>query len=150
MINRYEQFTTCVASLYRYVQKIERMEMARYGLKGAQAQCLLVIGRYPEGITASRLCEICEKDKAAISRTLAELENADMICRPAEEGKRYRVRLMLTEKGKTVTGQIRRTAERAVEQADRGLTEENRTICYESLALLAENLHRICQEGIQE
>jgi aminoglycoside phosphotransferase family enzyme len=76
MTRKYEIFSTVVSSLYHDIQKIERTEMAKYGLKGPHAQCLVVMARYPEGITASRLCELCERDKAAISRTVAELETA--------------------------------------------------------------------------
>ncbi len=149
MINRYEEFNTSIASLYRYMQKIERAEMARYGLKGTQAQCLLAISRHPEGITASGLCEICEKDKAAISRTLSELEQAGLILRPVEECKRYRIKLTLTERGQHIARQIQGIAEKAVEQADRGLSEENRSTCYESLSLIAKNLRQISRDGVQ-
>ena len=76
MISRYEIISASVSSIYHDIQKIQRTEMAKYGLKGPHAQFLLAMSRYPEGITAARLCEICEKDKAAISRTLTELEQA--------------------------------------------------------------------------
>ena len=81
MFSRFEQFCTAVSMIHHSIQKIQRVEMARYGLKGPHAQCLLIINQYPEGITAARLCELCEKDKAAISRTVAELEEADMLIR---------------------------------------------------------------------
>ncbi len=150
MLNRYEEFTSSVAMLNRYIQKIERAEMAHYGLKGAHAQCLLTISRYPHGITAAQICDICDKDKAAVSRTVAELEAAGMILRPNDAGKRYRLTLRLTPRGSEVAEQIKHLAALAVEQADSGLTEEKRTICYESLNLIAENLRRIIRDGLQE
>ena len=90
MITRFEQFSSAISSIYQSIAKIERVEMAKYGLKGPHAQCLLAMSRYPDGITAARLCEVCEKDKAAVSRTVAELEEAGMILRPDPDGKRYR------------------------------------------------------------
>ena len=33
MISRFEQFSGAVACIYRCIQKIERVEMAKYGLK---------------------------------------------------------------------------------------------------------------------
>lgn len=148
MINRYELFSSSVACLYRYVQKIERTEMAKYGLKGPHAQCLLTISHYPQGITASQICEICDKDKAAISRTLAELEEAGMITRTLGEGKRYRVGLQLTEQGQEIAERVKTLAALAVEQAGSGLADENRAVFYASLNLIAENLRRISREGI--
>ena len=70
MLNRFEQFTSAISALCRDVQKIERDEMEKQGLRGAFAQYLLAISRYPEGITASALCEVCDKDKAAVSRII--------------------------------------------------------------------------------
>ena len=99
MISRYEIISASVSSIYHDIQKIQRTEMAKYGLKGPHAQCLLAMSRYPEGITAARLCEICEKDKAAISRTLTELEQAGMVSRQTNNGSRYRASLTLTEQG---------------------------------------------------
>ena len=76
MESRYELLSGSISSMYHDIQKIERTEMAQYGLKGPHAQCLLAMKKHPEGITAARLCEVCEKDKAAVSRILAELEEA--------------------------------------------------------------------------
>ena len=80
MVTRFEQFTASVASIYRSVQKIERVEMAKYGLKGPHAQVLLAMSRFPEGVTSGELVKLCDKDKAAISRTVAELEREGIIC----------------------------------------------------------------------
>ena len=150
MTERYEQFSASVACLYRHVQKIERTEMARYGLKGPHAQCLLAISRYADGITATRLCDVCDKDKAAVSRTLAELEQAGMICRPDGDGKRYRLTVRLTDKGAEIAGRVKKLAALAVEQAGEGLTDENRSVFYASLDLIAENLRRISRNGLKE
>lgn len=149
MVSRFEQFSSSVSSIFRYIQKIERVEMARYGLKGPHAQCLLAMGRYPEGITAAQLCEVCEKDKAAVSRTVAELEAAGMVLRSCPEGKRYRAPLCLTDKGRSIAQRVNELASRAVDQASDGLSEENRAILYSALDLIAGNLHHICRDGIE-
>ena len=86
MISKYELFSSSVSSLYHDIQKIERVEMANFGLKGPHAQVLLAMSRCPEGITAVRLCQICEKDKAAISRSVAELEQAGLLERTERNG----------------------------------------------------------------
>ena len=76
MIERFERFALSISSLYRYMQKIERMEMEKYNLKGPHAQSLITMLRYPEGVTSAQLCELCDKDKASVSRTVAELVEA--------------------------------------------------------------------------
>lgn len=150
MENRYELFSSSISCMYHDIQKIERMEMTRYGLKGPHAQCLLAMGRHPEGITAARLCEICEKDKAAISRILSELEKAGMIWRKTREGIRYRAKLMLTEQGKTAAQAVVEKARVIVELAGKGFDEEEREIFYRVLSKIAGNLHTICREGLKK
>lgn len=149
MISRYEQFAGSVLCLYRYIQKIQRVEMAKYGLKGSHAQCLLVMSRYPDGITAAQLSIISDKDKAAISRTISELAREGLVQRKDQNGNCYRAPLLLTEKGQEAAHRVNQLACKAVEQADQGLSEERRIDFYATLDLLATNLHRISQDGLE-
>ena len=150
MESRYELFSLAISSLYHDIQKIQRVEMAKFGLKGPHAQCLLAMRRYPEGITVVRLCEICEKDKAAISRTVAELEQTGMILRQERNGNRYRANLVLSQQGMEAAAAVCEKARLAVEQAGNGLNEEKRAVFYQALALIAGNLHTICRDGLKE
>ena len=149
MVSRFEQFASSITCIYRYIQKIERTEMEKYGLKGPHAQCLLAMDRYPEGITAARLCDVCDRDKAAISRMVAELEEKGMVCRDENGGVRYRAHLHLTELGKAAAGHVQRRAELAVEEAGVGMTEQQRIAMYSALGLIAGNLQMICSEGLK-
>lgn len=150
MISKYELFSSSVSCLYHDIQKIERVEMTKFGLKGPHAQCLLAMSRYPEGVTAAQLCEICEKDKAAISRTVAELEKFGMILRVERNGTRYRAKLTLTQQGKTAAQAVNERAQLAVERAGEGFDDAQREVFYRVLALIAENLHTICKDGLKE
>jgi DNA-binding MarR family transcriptional regulator len=150
MIGRFEQFCTAISSIQHSIAKIERMEMEKHGLKGPHAQCMLVMERNPEGITAAQLCGTCEKDKAAISRTLAELEAAGMITREDPNGKRYRSRLYLTDKGRTVAKQVDDRVHRAVSRVSNGYDVATREIFVHVLGLIAVNLQDLCKNGLQE
>ena len=150
MISKYELFSAAVSCMYHDIQRIERVEMAKFGLKGPQAQCLLALDQHPEGIPAVQLCEICEKDKAAVSRTVSELEQAGLVCRSEKNGSRYRAKLTLTEKGKEVATTVNQRAKLAVEQAGEGLDDSQREVFYRVLALIAGNLHAICKDGLKE
>ena len=150
MISKYEQFSASVSCIYRDIQRIERVEMAKFGLKGPHAQCLLAMSRYPEGVTGTQLCEICEKDKAAISRTLAELQRGGLVLRTERNGTRYRALLTLTEKGLEAARTVNKKAQLAVEQAGAGLNDDQREVFYSVLGLIAGNLHTICKEGLKD
>ena len=150
MLRRFEQFCNSTFSIYRSILKIERIEMEKFGLKGPHAQCLLAMARYPDGITGSQLCTLCDKDKAAISRTVAELEEAGMLIRECNGKNRYRALLKLTEMGYEAAAGVAERAKYAVEQAGSGLTDEQRAVFYYAMGLIAENLQNICDEGLND
>ena len=149
MIERFSQFCTSIASIQRSILKIERVEMAKYGLKGPHANCLVAISRYPDGITAARLCDICDKDKAAISRTVSELEKAGMVLRRDPDGKRYRSVLQLSEKGREIANHVNDMISLAVSKASEGYDKEKQQIFARVLNLVAGNLQEICRDGLE-
>ena len=149
MESRYELLSGSISSMYHDIQKIERVEMAKYGLKGPHAQCLLAMKRYPEGITSARLCEVCDKDKAAVSRTLGELEAAGMVIRENRNGSKYRANLLLTAQGQAAAEAVVDKARLAVEKAGTGFGEEEREVFYRVLSIIAGNLHKLCREGLK-
>ena len=150
MLERFEQFSSFISGIYRSIQKLEREEMVKYGLKGAYAQYLMVMNRYKEGITSAQLAEICEKDKAAVSRVVAEMEEKGLLTRVAPGGNLYRALLLLTEKGTTAAQFVALRAQVAVEKAGEGLSDTDRAKFYSALGLISSNLQDICKEGIPE
>ena len=150
MESRYELLSGSISSMYHDIQKIERTEMAHYGLKGPHAQCLLAMKKHPEGITAARLCEVCEKDKAAVSRILAELEEAGMILRENRNGSRYRAILLLTDRGQEAAAAVVEKARLAVELAGKGFGAEEREVFYRVLSIISGNLHKLCRDGLSK
>ena len=149
MISRFEQFSSSVACIYHCIQKIEREEMAKYGLKGPHAQCLIAMRYNPDGITASGLCAICDKDKAAISRTVAELEQEGLLERVMRGSVRYRAPLKLTARGQDAAARVEAQVKRAVEKAGAGMSDAHRVVFYQVLGLIAGNLQAICEEGLE-
>ena len=150
MLNRFEYFTAAVSAIHRDVQKIERDEMEKWGLRGAFAQYLLAISRHPEGITASRLCEVCDKDKAAVSRVIGEMEAKGLLEKESDGVGQYRARLRLTPAGQEAAAFVRERASAAVELAGSGLSDEDRIIFYNALERISANLQTICIYGIPE
>lgn len=150
MISRFEQFSSAIAKIYHDIQKIERVEMEKIGLKGPHVQCMLALIRSPEGMTSSQLCAACEKDKAAISRTISELEQEGLLDRDVQDGNRYRALLKLTERGRIAAAQISERVLLAVEKAGEGLTDAQRAIFYSVLNVIATNLQNISADGLAE
>lgn len=148
MITRFERFTVAILGICRSIQKIEREEMIKYGLKGSYAQYLTVMDRFPDGITAARLSELCDKDKAAVSRAIAEMEEMELVCREDVNESGYRALLKLTRDGQEAAGVVREKGQAAVEIAGDGLTEEQRETMYQALEHILQNLKEISRQGL--
>ena len=146
MIDRFERFSMAIFEISRHWHKIAADEMEKYGLKGPHCIYLLTMHQHPEGITASALGELCGRDKADVSRMMSILEAKGLAIR--DGANRYRGNLRLTPEGQALAQDISQRAQRAVERAGSGLTEETRTIFYNALDSITENLRKICQEGL--
>lgn len=150
MIDRFERFSFAVAAMSRYIQKIETDELEKMGLKGSYALYLIILSRYPQGLTATELCEQCEKDKAAISRAVASMEKQGLITRNSDSHSPYRAPIILTAAGKAAADHVRQKAIVAVSRAGTGVSDEDRAIMYATLEKIAANLQLISKEGIPQ
>ena len=147
MLNRFTQFCFNISAINRAIQKIERDEMERYGNRGAFAQYLVVMMQYPDGVTAAQLRDLCDRDKAAVSRALTEMEEKELIYRT---GSHYRAKLFLTEAGQEAAQFVCERAIIAVMEAGKGLTDADRTVFYAAMDRIASNLQALSKQGLPD
>lgn len=150
MVDRFERFSCAISEISRCWHRIAGEEMGKYGLKGPLSVYFTTLYRFPQGITAAQLGELCSRDKADVSRSMAFLEEKGFVTRQESGGKTYRALLQLTATGKTLAEQINQKAGEAVEYASRGLPTEKRAVFYEALELITNNLQTLSREGLQE
>lgn len=142
MKNRFESFVALMTGISRSIRRIKTMEMADFHLKGTHALCLYYLYREGE-LTATELCELCEEDKANISRIIEYLKKNDYI-QCADGAKRYRSPLTLTERGRAAGEGMGEKIDKVLALSGEGISEENRKIMYESLYRVNDNLARLC------
>lgn len=145
MLERFEAFTKNVASADKFVKKIKKNEMRRFGIHGSCVMCLFYLGRSEEGLTPAELRELCDEDKAAISRALATLREKNYAV-VVDEGKIYRAKYCITEEGRAVSESIRKAVERAVFGAGNDITEEELEIFRATFGKIVNNLRTICEK----
>ena len=149
MTSRFEQFTIVISGINRYIQKLERNEMIKRGYKGAFAQYLAVLKRFEDGLTSTELCEVCDKDKAAVSRIVAEMEEKGLVSREHKNIRTYRSKIVLTEKGRNTADYVAERAKAAISAVSDGVMDENqREVFYSTLDVLYKNLQKVSREGI--
>ncbi|HHU03302.1 MAG: MarR family winged helix-turn-helix transcriptional regulator [Christensenellales bacterium] len=142
MQERFEAFTVLINRISRNIRKIKNQEIAAFNLKASHISCLYYLYK-TNGLTATELCERCEEDKAAISRSLDYLEkNGYLICDSQHE-KRYKSPFFLTDKGRNVGKEIINKINKILDEVGTGITKEDRTVFYRSLSTISDSLDTI-------
>jgi DNA-binding MarR family transcriptional regulator len=149
MVARFEKFSIAVFELYRCYHKIAAAAMEEYGLKGPHALYITLLYEYVDGLTAAQLTEMCNRDKADVSRALSTLEQKGFVQRQGNGGpKQYRVKLALTDQGKALAQQVKDKAIRCVAEGSKGLSDEDREAFYHALDIITANMQQLMKEGL--
>ena len=138
--NRYEIFTVLINNINRNIKKIRTEEMKEYNLKSSHVSCLYYL--YNRGsLTSAELTELCDEDKAAISRSLDFLETNGYLIKGKNKN-HYNCKIILTEKGIEVGKYISSRIEGILAAVDESIAKENRVIFYETLKIIENSLRR--------
>lgn len=144
MENRFETFTKQIAKISRNIRKIKTGEMEEFNLKSPHVSCLYYLYIQKETLTAKELCDICDVDKASISRSIDFLESDGYITCVSKTEKRYKSPLALTEKGRKAGKIIANKIDNILNLASEGLSDADREVFYKSLVLISDNLQKFC------
>lgn len=150
MVERFERFSFVISEISRYWHKITSVEMEKYGLKGAHSVYLITMDRYPEGVTASQLCEYCGKDKSDVSRMMSIMEKKGLVFKEGVHQNLYKGVFKLTEEGRAAARFVSKRAALAVEIAGEQLSVKEREVMYRSLETIMSKLRDISREGLPE
>lgn len=142
MDERFETFTVLINQISRSIRRIKAEQMESINLKGPHVSCLYYLSKNGP-LTAAELCDRCEEDKAAVSRSLDYLEQNGYLQIP--EGKRYRRPLVLTQKGSAAGSEVSRRIDSIVALASCDVLEEDRLAMYRALSIISKNLEKIYQ-----
>ena len=149
-MNRFEQFSLLIFEISKQWHKITTEEMKSFGLRGPHSLYLLTLLNAPEGISAPRLCEVCDKNKADVSRTMATLQEKELVVKVGDNQKQYGGLYVLTKQGVSLAQQIRDRTNLAVELAGRDLDDPSREILYNALKSIADNLKEVSATSLTE
>ncbi len=145
MQQRFRMFTLLNAQISRCLRRIKTEEMADMELKSGHVSCLHYL--YKTGpLTAKEICELCEEDKANISRSMEHLEKNGYLLPLQETGRCYKRRYTLTEKGVAAAELLDEKIDRLLAIAGEGVNDADRAVMYACLSKIGANLQRICDE----
>ena len=134
----FKTFTGLISSINRNIRRIKTEIMANHNLKCPHVSTLYYL--YVDGaLTLKQLCEMCNEDKGAISRSVKSLEEEGLV-ESGSKLKKYKNKLRLTEKGKIVGKDVAVKIDGVIEAAVQGVSQEQRDAVYGGLSLISKNL----------
>lgn len=148
MTNRFNRFSFTIYEIYRSWHRIASEVMKEYGLKGSSAVYFTTMYETPEGVTATQLSELCSRNKADVSRMIAQMIEKGFARREDLGNNSYRAKLYLTDSGRTVAESISNRALKAANLGSSGMTDRERDNMYAALELIAKNLKDVSRHDI--
>lgn len=142
MQDRFEIFTKLISRISRNIRRIKTEGVAEFNLKSPHVSCLYYLHKKRK-LCAKKIADMCDEDKAAVSRSIDYLEDVGYVIYDNESGRRYKADLVLTPRGEEVAAEIVEKIDRVISLAGSDLTEEERRIFYLALEKISNNLDKI-------
>lgn len=143
-MNAFDSFLMMLMNSHKNMQKLMNDCFAPLGLKCPAAICLRLINNCEGGISASGMSGMSGYDKALISRNCTELKRLGLIARNPEDcGVVRGYRLILTEKGEELIGQMDEAISKVTETVTNGIPSESLGIFYSTAEKMADNIIRL-------
>ncbi|MBO5068153.1 MAG: hypothetical protein J6C62_07115 [Clostridia bacterium] len=137
----FKTFSIYISTINRNIRRLKTEIMAKYDLKCPHVSSFYYL--YTDGpLTAKELCDLCQEDKGALSRSIDYLEKEGFI-ENVQKGRKYKVPLSLTEKGKVIGKYLVGKIDEYFNKASVGLSEADRVALFKGLAIVSENLESI-------
>ena len=136
---RFEDFVGLISGLYKEIQRIKTSEGARLGLKGSDVMCLYYLERSKDGLTGADLARMAGVTRAAVSRTLAHLEEGGY----GDAAVKYRAPVRLTALGGESMSEADRIIREVLDTTGKAMGVEQREQMYASLRTILNTLREI-------
>ena len=112
-MENFSEIAVCIENINKKISKIKHEKTAQHGIRNAHFNCMMHIDLTPDGLTPTEISKDCNVDKAFVSRTTADLIKGGFICTNEKfnDGRKYRNKYILTEKGKEVIREMKNAIE---------------------------------------
>ncbi len=138
-MERFRTFTVLIAKINRSIRRIKSEVMSEYRLKSPHVSCLYYLYK-EETLTAKELSDICDEDKASLSRSIDQLEKSGYLSCDSDARKRYKAPLELTDAGREIAKIIVEKVDEILDFVGNCLDDSERISFYTSLEQISKRL----------
>ncbi|MBO7250805.1 MAG: hypothetical protein J6V42_05985 [Clostridia bacterium] len=139
--DRFLLFSSCLSEAQKSIARIKQKKMEHYGLASAHAICICQLEEHADGLTKTELSQICMVDKAQISRVISDVVKKGYVAVSATSS-RYRKKYFLTEYGRKIAGEIRKTILDINSFVSMDIPQEDIDKFYATFNIICENLNK--------
>tara|TARA_R110000787_G_scaffold19496_8_gene58424 strand:+ start:7545 stop:8009 length:465 start_codon:yes stop_codon:yes gene_type:complete len=125
MINLADNLVRQIGLLYRYMMRALEAETAPLGMGAGRFSYLFML-YINEGVTQQEMAYRLQADKAAVARTLVQLEDQGYVERRSDPSDRRVTRVFLTDKSRALQADLETAVERVIDrmQLNQGVAEQ--------------------------
>ncbi len=147
-MERFTAFTVNLSNIERSLHKVKSKKMAQYGLRATHLMCMVQIDQTPDGLTPTEIARTCAIDKAFVSRITFDLLDQDFIKinEKFNDGRKYRQKYILTEKGYGIMNEIREIIDKVVTDISDTVTEDELKCFYKVLSVINDHIDIAAEE----
>ena len=138
--DRFNRFCSLLCGATKSINKLKSKYMMHYGLTSAHTMCIRYLDSSADGLTRMELTEMCDIDKAQISRTVNELCAKGYLTETENECNNYRKRLKLTPMGKDTADEINKAVSEIHAFVSNDLGAEQLETFYSTFDIICERL----------
>ena len=120
----FERFAQMISSATKLLYRLKSRCMSKYGLSSTHTACLRKLYDEPRGLTKSEIADVCEIDKAQITRIIGELIAKNYVEDDLSE-KTYNRKFFLTESGRRITEEVNKTVDDIVKYVNGGIPKDD-------------------------
>ncbi len=148
MTSRFEHFSVIITNVYRQWIKISAAELEKYEIRGQYAIFITTLQRYPDGLSADELADICSREKIDVIRSMTILIRKGLVVKDPCDKDIYSGLLKLTSEGDKLATVLREKISLAVDLSCKGVSARDRVIFFRTLEKMSNNMHRIIERGL--
>ncbi len=146
MLDLSENLIRKIGLLYRYMMRAIDSEMAALDIGAGRFSYLFML-YLREGLTQQEMAYRLQADKAAVARTLAQMERQGFVERRPDQGDRRVVRVYLTERARALRGELERAIIRVMGHLRGDLADEAWQLLEQQLGAMLQRLDAHYQVG---
>ncbi len=143
----YSAIVISLENINKCINKIKSVKISEFGIRSAHFNCLMHIDLSAEGLTPTEISKDCGVDKAFVSRTTADLIKGGFIQtnQKFNDGRKYRNKYILTEKGKEVISETRALIERYFSEISEKISEYDMKCFLRVILTISESVNKKTQ-----